>query len=242
MNILLIENDQILIRETEKILINNRFSVITKSTIRDAIFSINPYNKIDLIISEIHFSDKTVFNLFNFIKKTGKSQNIPVIITSNVDDHTSILKCIEAGASEYIVKPYTEEVLMTKIEKVINLLGKTVLIVDDDEIIQNLLQKTFEREGYRTIVSSNGVEALSEIEKENNNIKLVVSDIEMPQMNGMELLKNIKESYPKIPVLMISGKRDKNNKQDILEAGADGFITKPFKNTEVLISIKSVIG
>ena len=75
---------------------------------------------------------------------------------------------------------------------------------------------------------------------ESTSFNLVISDIKMPRMDGIELLFEIKSRYPQISVLLITGHGDEYNSQDVLAAGADYFITKPFKNVDIARTLRSI--
>jgi DNA-binding NtrC family response regulator len=115
-----------------------------------------------------------------------------------------------------------------------------VLVVDDDERIRQLLMDTLSALGYNTIGAPDGNEALSILKK--RNIDLVIADIRMPQMNGIDLLKAIKNSQPALPVLIITG-YDYNYAMDqAMEAGADGFLAKPFRIGKIEELMRNVLG
>jgi two-component system sensor histidine kinase/response regulator len=101
----------------------------------------------------------------------------------------------------------------------------TVLIVDDEKMIRDLLGDTLSALGYRTETAENFAVAIERLEK--SNIDVVITDIMMPDKSGVDLTRFIKGKYQQIPVLAISGKGVPES--DILEAGADGFLAKPFR-------------
>ncbi|MCD6170638.1 MAG: response regulator [Candidatus Latescibacteria bacterium] len=101
-----------------------------------------------------------------------------------------------------------------------------VLIVDDDEAIRVLLEGIFNQWGYRTITACGARETLEILKKETP--LAVISDVEMPEMNGLELLNEIKKRYPGIKVVMMSGNLlTKEEIQRSLELGASAFVPKP---------------
>lgn len=99
-----------------------------------------------------------------------------------------------------------------------------ILVVDDDPNLLDLLMDTLNTIGYRAEGVSNGVEALSRIKKE--QFQMVISDIKMPEMDGVQLLKKIRELVPSMPVLFISGYAEP---ELIGRASPDGFLAKPFR-------------
>lgn len=113
-----------------------------------------------------------------------------------------------------------------------------VLIVDDDVLALEALQHLFTRAGYEILTSTNGVEALEELQA--GECRLVVSDWGMPRMDGLELCRQVrKQDLPGyIYVILLTG-RDRT--QDVVEglsAGADDFVTKPFEPAELLARIR----
>lgn len=115
-----------------------------------------------------------------------------------------------------------------------------VLVVDDDEKIRQLLMDTLSALGYNTIGAPDGNEALSILKK--REIDLVIADIRMPTMNGIDLLKAIKSSHPNLPVLIITGYDFNYAMDQAMEAGADGFLAKPFRIGKIEELMTNVLG
>jgi len=102
-----------------------------------------------------------------------------------------------------------------------------ILIVDDDESVNNFLVKFLQRKGYAAVQSvGTGKEALEVIKKE--DIKLVLLDIKLPDMNGIEILRKIKEVKKDIDVIMITGFPEEDTAKEALKLGAYDYIMKPF--------------
>jgi len=102
---------------------------------------------------------------------------------------------------------------------------KAVLVVDDDPKSLKLLAVKFSQEGYRVITAQSGKDALEAIKLE--KLGLVLLDIMMPEMNGIETLKRIKTLDPGIPVAMVTAVWDNDEAKKAIEAGACEYITKP---------------
>jgi two-component system, NtrC family, response regulator PilR len=112
----------------------------------------------------------------------------------------------------------------------------TILIVDDDAMVRNVIEQLLQRKGYKIKGVSSGREAIEYLKA--NRVDLVVSDIIMPEMNGYELLQVIKKSFPQIGIIMMTGYGDANSVKEALTLGADEYITKPFKGQEVTLIIE----
>ena len=104
---------------------------------------------------------------------------------------------------------------------------KTILVVDDEADIRLVMEDLLMDE-YNVLMASDGQEALEIIVEKQDGIDLVITDIKMPRMNGMELLKEIKASYPEIGVMMISAFREISTAVEAIRQGAYDYIPKPF--------------
>jgi DNA-binding NtrC family response regulator len=101
-----------------------------------------------------------------------------------------------------------------------------VLIVDDESTIRHLLRTFYKRSGYTASSVASGEEALAKLAQ--GNIDLVITDIQLPGMSGTELVANMKENFPDVPVMAITGYSDIDIAINVLKNGACDFIIKPF--------------
>ena len=108
-----------------------------------------------------------------------------------------------------------------------------IIIVDDNDLIRTLLRGILRAEDCEIIGEArNGTLALELIEKSKPDIVLL--DVLMPEMDGLEALQNIKQQYPEIIVVMITGSPSKDNVKESIDGGASGFIVKPFNSAKVI--------
>jgi len=110
-----------------------------------------------------------------------------------------------------------------------------VLIVEDDEALCEALCDTLELENYQVISASNGTEALLKLAK--NTVKLVVSDVQMPVMGGVELLNQMQLQYADIPVLLMTAYGSVPKAVDAIHAGAADYLVKPFDASELALKV-----
>ena len=121
-----------------------------------------------------------------------------------------------------------------------------ILVVDDEQDIRPLFEQRFRREikqgDLNFVFAYSGEEALDCLEKYKSEAVLILSDINMPGMSGLDLLGNIKQKYHKPPpvVMMITAYGDEDNYKKAMELGADDFITKPVDFTALKETIKSM--
>jgi two-component system response regulator VanR len=119
---------------------------------------------------------------------------------------------------------------------VVYLAQETILIIDDEKEIRDLIGIYLTNEGYNVIKAADGVEGLEYLE--NENVHLVVLDIMMPRMDGIQACMKIRESR-NVPIIMLSAKSQDMDKIMGLTTGADDYITKPFQPLELVARIKS---
>jgi two-component system chemotaxis response regulator CheY len=118
---------------------------------------------------------------------------------------------------------------------------KKILFVDDSGSIRTLVKMILEEAGYEVVLGENGLHALSFLNGQ--HFDLIVTDLHMPQMNGLELIKEVRkqDQYRFVPILFLTTETNANLKQEAKAAGATGWITKPFDKAKFLQIIKKVI-
>ena len=113
---------------------------------------------------------------------------------------------------------------------------KTILVVDDEQAIREMLVTNLEKEGYETLEAGDGIAAINiALEKHPN---LILLDIMLPKMDGLSVCKRIKNSY-NVPILMLTARDAEIDKILGLELGADDYITKPFSVRELMARVKA---
>ena len=113
---------------------------------------------------------------------------------------------------------------------------KRVLIVDDDVLIVKLLSELLAADNISIVTASDGAEAWEKIQRE--RFDLLITDVWMPQMNGLEVQSQVRELSPSTRVIMFTGKEDPLVRSTSLRAGASAFFTKPFDDEEFLTAVR----
>ena len=104
-------------------------------------------------------------------------------------------------------------------------IAKSVLIVEDDAVSLILLTKLVERVGYKALAAADGLQALEVLKKQ--AVDLVIADYDMPNMNGIELLKKVRAEHPSVPFVLVTSDQDLNVIREAWESGAFDFFRKP---------------
>ena len=118
-------------------------------------------------------------------------------------------------------------------------MNKKVLIVDDEQSIVTLLQYNLEQAGYDVVVANDGEEGLHKALEEQP--ELIVLDLMLPKMDGIEVCKELRQRKVMVPILMLTAKDDEFDKVLGLELGADDYMTKPFSPREVVARVKAIL-
>jgi twitching motility two-component system response regulator PilG len=117
----------------------------------------------------------------------------------------------------------------------------TLLVVEDDPRCIRLMELILGSRGYQTVVAKNGEQALALIEA--RRFDLVVLDLMLPQVDGFEVLRHIREDpeLADVPIVITSATADPTSKQGAADLGADAYVTKPFRKAELLDTIESLV-
>ena len=114
-----------------------------------------------------------------------------------------------------------------------------ILVADDDAVIREGLRRILTAEGYDVETVSNGRAALDRLEQE--RFKLLVTDLKMPGMSGLEVLESIRTRQPELPVVLITGYAAIDNAVEAMKNGATDYLAKPFSNEEIISKVKNAI-
>ncbi|MDJ0647826.1 MAG: response regulator [Xenococcaceae cyanobacterium MO_188.B19] len=217
----------------------------------------------DMIFCDIEMPRMNGLELLSNLQKDENLKKLPVaMLTSRgAEKHRKI--ATDLGAEAYLTKPYTEKDLMDVAQRLIEInrankeaelmvvnTKKTlhnnpsqsefkenplVLIIDDSVTVRELLSMTFKKSGYRVEQAKDGKEALEKL-KEGLKCDIAFCDIEMPRMNGLELLANLQkdENLSRLPVAMLTSRGAQKMRNIAAKRGAKGYFVKPYVEETLL--------
>ena len=114
-----------------------------------------------------------------------------------------------------------------------------VLLVEDDPHLAKGLLFNLEKEGYEVFLVDNGLSALDQLREK--DFDLIILDLMLPKMGGLEVARTIRETNTRFPILMLTAKSSRKDREVGLEAGADDYLTKPFHLPELLLRVKGIL-
>jgi len=220
--------------------------------------------KFDCIIIDLGLPDMSGIDLMDKIKANGDLENIPVIVYTGKDLNKDELARLNRLANTVVLKtansierlldetilflhraehdlPKEKQRIIRQLHRSTEVLkGRKVLVVDDDMRNIYSLTNVLEEEGLICLYADNGKEAIRKLE-EHGDIDIVLMDLMMPEMDGFEAMQQIRkmEKYIKLPVIALTAKAMKGDREKCLETGFSDYISKPV-NIEQLVSLMRV--
>jgi PAS domain S-box-containing protein len=177
----------------------------------------------DLITLDICMPDLNGLDVTAVIKNDPEVKDIPILIISVMEEQQ---RAIKLGASDYLTKPINMEILMQRVNSLLGSCQKRILVVDDDEALAQSLDYELQKKGFIVQTVHSGKQALAYAE--NNSPDLILLDLKMPEMDGYEVIKVLKEKpeTANIPVFIVTGIDLEGGKIEALSNGANDYFTK----------------
>lgn len=120
----------------------------------------------------------------------------------------------------------------------------TVLVVDDSPTIVKFVSFSLKNNGFNVLTASDGMDAIEKISSHTKPIDLIITDLNMPNVDGYELISTLRRNtkYREIPIIILSSEEEEEDKQRGIEVGASSYLVKPFKSTILLREISKYLG
>jgi len=172
-------------------------------------------------------------------------KKLRVVVLSATFKEESRDRLIQKGVLDYILKDgsvWANE-LLSILRRLINNHNHHALIVDDSKLVRNYLSQLLEHQYIKTSVAEDGLVAL-DIIKQNKDISFIITDHDMPRMDGIELIREIRKSKDRnmLPILGLSGNEERTLTAQFIKAGANDFLYKPFNQEELYCRIHYLLG
>ncbi len=242
---ILIVDDSAIIRRALKTQLERLGAVVTQAEDGQQGLEAALATPFDLIISDVEMPHLDGFGLCERLKGDPRTRGIPVIILSTLETNKDIERGFQVGAASYVTKSEAQFHLAGTIERVLEKSRfhrkRLVLVVDDSATIRRLVTQALEEAGFQTAAAENGKQALKRIDKRRPD--LIICDIDMPEMNGIELCKelHLDPDLGTIPFVIMSGNSDRSVMRRLLQWGADSYLVKPFNLEQIVILVERLL-
>lgn len=233
MKVLLAANSNTLKKLIVKSLESRGDEVIVAES-EDDVYKIQKEKKPTIILLQGNLWKTTGFELCLSLQKVTQT---PVIIFSSAQDIQE--KYIKFHSNDFLEIPFSPETLFDKIDLLVQN-KKNILVVDDSDIIRKTVSKSLTEKGFNVLQACDGLEAMDIIK--NQHVDIVLTDVEMPKMNGYELCKEIKSNTNTnyIPVILTSTLSSGLFIDRGFQAGADEYLPKPLKIERLMTAIDNI--
>lgn len=206
-----------------------------------------------LVLCSVEMKDGTGIDLCAQLKRVPKFVLIPVILMSSKSNPTTIDAAYAAGATDFISKASSISFVLERIKSALfhhstipfemrhRQEANTILIAEDSPSQQALYAEVLSPMGYKLIQKEDGEKAWEAVLEHRDNLDLILTDIEMPSINGRELCHLIRSNsaFDAIPILVISGSTHISELHGLLKRGVNDVLTKPFCNEEFMARVRA---
>lgn len=176
--------------------------------------------------------------------RDSKGGRIPIVFLTASDTLEGRARGFEAGATEFIVKPFEKGELLKAVNRILKaddlLHGLTAVVADDSRIARNIVTDFLMILGVNVLEAENGVEAIERINANIASVDIVITDLEMPEMGGEELCRQIRKELllRDLPVIVLTAIPERGTLLKLFDAGATDYLIKPFVQEELLARLK----
>ena len=242
-NILLVDDE-----EPNRLLLSKRLEqegyVVTGAENGRQALELMKMQRFDLVLLDMYMPEMDGLSTLDAIKSDPVLQDTKVVMLTAANTREHVVHCLSLGAADYLIKPVNPVEFKQRVRRCLedgfvqaeNIVpvasnsrnGSRVLIVDDEPLNLKLLERRLNQLGYKTIAAGSGREALDLLTCE--PIEAVLLDINMPELDGLEVLHRIREveKWRFIPVLMLSADSEVDTVTRSYRLGANDYLVKPF--------------
>ena len=219
-----------------------------------------------LVLSDVNMPQMDGFTLFENSRSNAQYQDIPFILLTSAARPGDVARCREIGVTAHLIKPVKQSLLMNSIVNafggVRNAVSKPdaagrsritpndnrclrILLAEDNAINQKFAVRAIEKAGHEVVVANNGREAVDAWQRDQYDV--VLMDVQMPEMDGFEATRTIRDMeqkrspMPRIAIIAMTANAMKGDRERCIEAGMDGYVSKPVKREILFAEIERVL-
>jgi DNA-binding response OmpR family regulator len=242
--VLLVDDSPLIHRHTVPILEDAGYDVISAVDGEAALVKVAE-RRPDLVITDVEMPRLDGFALCKKLKHTPETQHLPVLICSALGEAQDLERGFDAGADDYLVKPVIAEELGTRVRQLLQgsmpASRERILVVDDSPAQRHYVQDCLARQGFEIVTAENGRLGLEKALSANP--ALVVSDYDMPEMNGFEMVLALKRDLRTrdVPVIMLTARDTRRDVAQMRAAGATAYLVKPFAQDKCIATVERTL-
>jgi DNA-binding response OmpR family regulator len=236
--ILVIDDEPSSLELASHILTNGGFRVLTASSAQEGKELLQAGSNICLVITDLRMPGEDGFAILAFLKENLRFHNIPAIVLTSCSYGATVTRAIKFGAIDYLAKPFSTESLLARVHRTLERIKGVVLLVTDDELQKGMLLRDLETAGLQIVTATTGSEAFALLRS--SQFRLVVSELALSDMTGLDLMLGTQEFSPGLPFLFLSDPNVRVTDNDIRAAGGFGLIDRPLSNVDVLRKVRAV--
>ncbi|MCB1142091.1 MAG: response regulator [Leptospiraceae bacterium] len=246
----LIVDDSITIRTLLKTLYKRKGMDVSEASSGEEAIEYFQLQKYDLITMDIELKGMNGYETSKKIREFEvehyhNSKPTPILFISQNDSLEGRIRGFESGASDFITKPFTIKEIDSLTSKLLNpkntFEGSTILLAEDSEVTRTIISRSIREEGGTVIEAKNGKIALEIYRESPDKFDLLVTDLYMPEMDGIQLCETLRYTMgiKDLPIIFLTAASELNLLIKIFKTGANDYILKPFSREEVLARIKA---
>jgi CheY-like chemotaxis protein len=229
--ILIVDDEPSTLEFLSTILSRYRLNIIVAQSVKQAKKCLISHPETSMIICDLRMPEEDGFVLLNYLKTNVSYRHIPVIVSSSFADEEVVKQAIASGAVEYVNKPFTKELMIARIKSILDTIRSKILLVSDDKVISTIFKRALGHDRYYVHSAENGVEAIKTLGQKNINV--IISELALVDMTGFDFMQKVCDLGRWIPILFLSDPQLQISEGDIIKAGGQGVISRPFNNLEI---------
>ncbi|MBC7188625.1 response regulator, partial [Candidatus Aerophobetes bacterium] len=199
---------------------------------------------VDLLILDVELPDmngievlKSVRKLTQDMQSVVELKELPVIMVTAYPREEIKIEAEKLGVAGFFGKPIKRKEFKKLVEEILKEgyrgenAKKLILCVDSEPRVQRFYKGTLSDRNLQVLTASNGLEALEMVEY--NRPNLIITELNLPEMDGVEMIKTIRETNPHLPIIVVSSVSEKEGSEKLKELKVEGYLSKPFKLREL---------
>ena len=255
MQVLLMEDDTSVAKGLQMILTEEGYSVDVAITGKNAMDTAD-HKRFDLLVADLRLPDMDGMEVVRRVKEMRPETEV-IVITGYANVHTAV-DAMKTGAIDYLSKPFTEEIFMARVEEAmgrrractddalqtkpeempeapVQEAGPKVLVIEDEPSVAKGLMLILREQGFETSIAENGQAGIDMTA--DTDFDLLVVDLRLPDMDGMNVIRHARAQFPDTPVIVITGYASVGSAVEALRMGVADFLSKPFTEEAFLTTV-----